>query len=315
MRRSPLLSPALVIAAASVALPQAPPLLRQFRAGDVERFRVELTARSEARGQRAEQIGQRAYAIPFSTFAEGRLAWDVTRRVVTVAADGTAEIEEVIVGFSPLAVPPGPDEEGKTDAALRLALIAWAGPRRLVLHYRESPRGEIRGLGDDAAPTLDAAPAVLTLWLRRALRPATALRGSRGGADARWSEPRAASLPPWTEAHGSETGEWQPGPPTRVSSLRLDNLLLTQEITAIAPAVTGTGGSGQARFHAESLATVVAAGVESFGRYGSVTTATRSASRELRRNLDPVPGLAEPPVFSSRISVEVRITSSLRPPG
>lgn len=302
---------------AALALLQVKPLERQFRAGDVEQFRVELVTRSESQGQRAEKIGVKAYATPFSAFCEERLSWRSTRRVLSVDARGVAEVEETLAEFSPLAeLPPNADadEKGKADAALRLALIEWSRSGKRILRYKESPRGDITGLASDAGPVLDDAPAVVTAWLRRASRPRAVLRGALGGEGARWSEPRSVELPPWRDAHGAETGEWLAGPYAQLSSVRFDNLHVMQQITAATPATAGIAAPGAARFHAESVSTVVGAGTPLHGGYGSLMQATRSAVREVSRTLEPVPGLSEPPRFRSTLSVEVRITHSEFPP-
>lgn len=301
----------------SCAAAQNSSLERRFQPDQTEQYRVELIVRSEAQGQRAEKIGARAYAAPFSTFSQERISWNITRRVLSVAADGIAEVEEKLENFTPLAEPPPnahAGEKGKADAALKLALLEWTRAGTIVLRYRESPPGEVRGLGADAAPVLDAEPAVLTLWLRRNLRPSAALRGARGGPETRWSESRDASLPPWKNAQGNETGEWMPGPSPERSAVRFDNLHVTQQITATVPAREALHQDGQARFHAESVSTVVGAGAEIYGGYGSVAQAARSASREVSYTLAPVFGLAEPPRFRSVLSVEIRITRSDGPP-
>lgn len=298
-------------------LPQQTPLQRHFRPGEVERFRVVLVVRSEGHGQRAEKIGSRAYATPFSISSEETLTWQVIRRVVTVHDDGSAQMEETLEQFSSWEDPPAEarsDEKTETDEALRLALLAWSRPRRLTVRYRESPRGEIRSLGAEAGPVLDEGPPVLTLWLRRALRPCAALRGSLGGVETHWNEPRTVALPPWKEPRGTESGTWLTGPFPQLPMVRFDNLHVTQHITAAVPSVEGVAGEGQARFHAESVATVVAAGASSHGEHGSLMQAVRSASREVSHTLAPVPGLAAAPRFSNRISVEILITRADYPP-
>ena len=309
------------------------PLERTFEQGDTQRYRVELIARSEVQGQRAEKIGARAYAAPFHVFSQEKLSWSVSRRVVSVASDGSAEIEETLDQFSPLAelpeaagmakpeerasAPQTPDaatEKAKTDAALRLALLEWTRPGKRILRYRETPRGDLIGLSAEGGPALDDAPAVITLWLRRAVRPRAVLRSAPGAADGRWREPRIVEMPPWKNAGGTETGEWQAGPLPQLSAVRFDNLHVMQQITAKVPALEGVLREGEARFHAESLSTVVGAGALLYGGYGALAQATRSASREVNRTLDPVPGLAEPPRFRSVLSVEIRITHAEFPP-
>ncbi len=307
---------ALFAAALAAASQQASPLERVFKPGESEEFRVELLARSEVEGQRAEKIGARAYATPFSFSSQENLSWRAVLRVISVDAKGVAEIEEILDNFSPLETPPGnaDDEKAKTDAALRLALQEWSRPGKITLRYRQTSRGEITGLNSEAGPVLDAQPAVLSAWLRSAARPRAVLRGALGGPDTRWSEPRSVQLSPWTNARGTEAGEWLTGPYPQLSLVRFDNLQVTQQIQAAVPAISGVMGEGEARFHSESISTVVGAGSLAFGQYGSLTQASRSATREVSRKLPPIEGLPEPPSFRSKISVEIRITRSDWPP-
>jgi hypothetical protein len=279
----------------------------------VRRYRVELRVTSETEGQRVEQIGVRAYATPFSFTSTERVTWRVTRRVAGLLADGSAGMEETLEEFSAIELPP-PGAEEKTDAALKLALAEWTRAGARTLRYRESPRGKITGLPPEAGPTLDQAPAVLTLWLRRALRPSAALPDHLERRE-RWSEPRAAELPPWTGVTGHETGAWLPGPLPQLSIVRFDNLHVVQHISGRAPGSDSAAPPGDASFHAESLATVAAAGsVESYGGMGALMQATRSATREVTRTLDAVPGLPQRPRFRAVLSVQVQITREDWPP-
>lgn len=306
----------LIAAALVSATQQDLPLAHKFQPGEATVFRIELTARSEVEGQRAEKIGVRAYAVPFNVLSEEKLSWQATIRVLAVDPQGVAEIEEIDDGFSPLEAPPenAGGQKEKTDAALRLALLEWSRAGRIVLRYRQTPRGEIAGLPPVAGPILDAEPAVLSAWLRSAIRPRALLRGALGGPDARWSEPRSAQLPPWTGVRGTESGEWLPGPYPQLSLVRFDNLQVTQQIQATVPAIAGVIGEGEARFHSESISTVVGAGSLVFGPYGSLVLGSRAATREVSRRLPPVEGLPEPPRFRNKISVELRITRSDWPP-
>ena len=104
-RATALLSVALLLsglALARIARSQQPdaPLLRTFKAGDVQRYRIELTVRTSADGQRPRQVGRQTYAEQFSESSRGSVAWRATRRVLTVQEDGSAEIEEILDEFS-----------------------------------------------------------------------------------------------------------------------------------------------------------------------------------------------------------------------
>jgi hypothetical protein len=85
-----------LFAMATAALAQDKPLERKFSVGAPSGYRVRMVVRSEVTGQRPTQIGANASAEPFSRFAECVLAWEATRRIISVAPDGTAEIEEIL---------------------------------------------------------------------------------------------------------------------------------------------------------------------------------------------------------------------------
>ena len=82
----------LVLAGESASL-QGKPLERTFVPGATYRYRVELVVRSELEGQRAVPVGVKSYSEPFVRFAEARISWVATQRVVSVDGEGTAEID------------------------------------------------------------------------------------------------------------------------------------------------------------------------------------------------------------------------------
>ena len=292
------------------SLAQEKPLERQFRTSDVRRYRIELSVTTEIEGQRVEQIGAKAYATPFSFASSEKLTWSVTRRVGGVSADGSAEIEETLDGFSPIELP-APDAKEKTDAALKLALAEWSRGGARTLRYRETRLGKIGGIAPYPypAPVFDQSPAVLTLWLRHALRPVTALPNHLERLE-RWNEPRAVELPPWTNVTGNETGAWLPGPNAQIGIVRFDVLHVVQYLSGAVPAAEANAPAGAARFHAESLSTLVGAGnADPYGGLGALMQATRSATREVTRTLDAVPGLPGRPRFRATISIQVQITA------
>ena len=292
---------AIGLLAASLLL-QGKPLERKFRQGETEKFNVELVVRTEVTGTQAQKIGARAYSSPLTLVADASAIWTTTRRVVSVAEDGSALIEESVSEFAGMYGDlhgEATTEEEKLRRAVRLALAQWCNQPR-VLRYRALPQRP-HAIGE------------------------------------KWSESRSAEIAPWTNVRGSEEGEWLAGPLPQLSIVRFDNLLVTQQISATVPVTTMDGtqprarGSeanaavtqpkddnpmkeGQGRFHAESLSTVVGAGAEVYGPYGALVQAVRSASREVSRTLERVEGLPEAPKFRSVISVEVRITREGFPP-
>jgi hypothetical protein len=288
------------------------PLLRNFKVGDEQRYRVELTIRSEVSGQRPRQVGRQTFAEPFTDTMTTTTQWQATRRVTAVNPDESAEIEETLHDFPEFTVSSiQSNKAGQEDAAAK-ALGAWKVRLRGPMRYRESRNGQVQGLSENAGPVLDDAPPVLTLWLRRALRPSAALPARPPREGDRWQEPRAVRLPPWTGVQGTESGEWLAGPLPERSVVKLIQLHSVQQISGQLPASAAQGSEtlpqGEGRFHAESLAALVQAGAPLYGGYGALHSATRSASVELSRVMERVPALNEAPVFRARLTVQVRIT-------
>jgi hypothetical protein len=295
---------AFALAASARAHAQSQPFTHTFTAGDVRHYRVELLVRSELEGQRAARIGVKDYAEPFARFAEARVSWVATRRIVSVGDDGSAEIEESLERFSAVASRAATenDAEWKQIAAtLNRTLEAWAVPR--VLRYRESREGQLAiAPSSGGAPALgESTPRVLTPWLLRALRPTVALPAQPIRFAERWQEPRAVNLPPWTDAQGVETGEWSDAPGFVEPAVRLH---ITQQISAKAPASETLPQASQlepaARFHGESLATIVLFD-------GRLLAAERSATREMMWTIPRGDGPEQPAAFKARLSVQVRI--------
>lgn len=309
----------LFLASLGVLAAQERPLACSFLAGDAHRYRIQLAVRSELEGQRPERIGVKAYLKPFTRFAESRLSWQATQRVLSIAADGTAEIEENLEEFEGVEAEAGAsetDEGGETaklSQALEKALESWAKPR--TLRYRQTPAGQLLGLQPEGVPALDEAPpALLTLWVLRALRPVVALPARPIRFGERWEEPRAVQLPHWANAQGSEIGEWLEAPGSPEPAVRLH--VIQQIFGRVASeADQPAEGMAEGRFHGESLASVSLAD-------GRLIATTRSAMREITKVLSPVEGLREAPRFRGRLSVEVQIheftddlhqTDSVRP--
>jgi hypothetical protein len=313
-----LVSSWLVPAQPAPAQQAEPPLLRTFKAGDVQRYRVELTVRSEVSGQRPRQVGRQTFAEPFTDTITTMTHWKVTRRVVAVDPDGSAEMEETLHDFSEVTRSYVQSDQPDQDAPATKALSSWELSLRGPLRYRESRSGQLLGLSENAGPVLDDAPPVLTLWLRRALRPTAALPARAPRVGDRWQEPRTVRLPPWTDTQGTESGTWSSGGLSE-SAVSLLDLLVVQEISGNVPsagiqASAGTSPTqttsrpGRARFHAEALSSLVHAGSPLYGGYGALYSSQRAAIREVSREVANVPNMTGPVVFAARIGVQVRIT-------
>lgn len=291
---------------------QERPLERAFTRDTVTSYQVQLTVRTEAEGLRPVRIGVQTYVEPYSLSAEFHLSWRATRRVVAVAPDGSADIEETL---EEIKLTPGPgarargEEAEKLHRALEGSLSAWAGGQH-TLRFTETRRGQLTGTLAEGGPVLDSEPAVLTLWLRRALRPTAPLPPQPAIEGSRWQEPRGVTLPPWTDVRGSESGEWLAGPASAFSAVRSVNLHVTQHISGSVPLEKGENAASErvpllGRFHAESLSTLADSGSPAPGH---VFRATRSAVRELTSELDAVAGRAEPTRFRARTSVQIQIS-------
>jgi hypothetical protein len=282
------------------AVAQEKPLERSFLAGMSASYRIQLLVRSEIQGQQPVQIGAKTYVKPFLREAHGRLSWRATQHVISVNADGTADIEEVLdEAESAQASGSSADEETeKLVKAVREAFEKWGVMR--VLRYHETRAGQLTDLSPDGAPPLEeASPPVLTLWLLRALRPGVALPAAPIRFGELWQEPRTAQLPHWADVRGSEAGGWlaATGFPEPAARLHLVQQLSGTVVSGVEKPPEGTV---QARFHAESLNTVSLSD-------GRLMAATRSATREITWTLPPVKGLREQPEFRGRLSVEVQI--------
>jgi hypothetical protein len=135
--------------------------------------------RSELQGEQPETIGAKTYVRPFSRAAERRVEWRATRHILSVSAEGAADLEELLDDFGAASAPsssPADADAKKLDQSLESVIGKWIEPGSRTLRYRETSTGQLSGLSPDAVPALDeASPPFLALWLLRALRPATAL--------------------------------------------------------------------------------------------------------------------------------------------
>ena len=305
----------LMVFAGRLLQSQNAPIQRIFYPKTSISYRVRLSMRTEVEGQRTEKIGEVTYAIPFHRAAESRLGWNVKRRVLSVSAEGEAQIEESLTEFNIAPSPAnGASDTGNEDQAakdleeaLRRTLAQWAQPRTIT--YRESPSGQVRDLPREAGPALgETGVPLLTLWLLRALRPGIALPARPLRIGDRWQEPRAMQLANWSDVSAAETGEWLEAQQHPESAVRLH---IVQQISGQAPSARtpraeSLGGASEERpatevnFHAESLNTISL-------QDGRLLAATRSGVHEVTRMLEPVPGLPEAPRFRATISVQVEI--------
>jgi hypothetical protein len=290
----------IILACAATPLAQDQPLERRFTAGTSSEFRIQLKVTSHVEGQETVTIGASAYVKPFTREASATISWTARVRVASFSAD-SASIEEALDEFetqSPSTASDDP-ETARLEQALQSSLAKWETPQ--TLRYHESRAGQATDLNAAGAPELgEQTPRVLTAWLLRALRPEASLPARPLRLDDHWQEPRAVALPAWSNASGSESGQWFAAPNSQ-SRARLD---IVQQIdaTVASGAEKPPEGDAVAKFHSESLSTVSLDD-------GSLLAATRSATREISWTLEPVSGLPAPPKFGSRLTVEIQIVS------
>lgn len=281
---------------------QQKPLTRTFVAGTEERYQVNVAIRIETHGVSTEKVGDKAYTDFYTHEAYGEVSWRSTRKIKSVNPDGTAAVEEVLDHF---AAHCDKDPTSKSfNAALQKsvqdACANWQNSSQM--NYEEEKFGLIRGLPSATGDLTSSDSPLLSLWLRRAFRPGVILPkgplnfGYR--AAHKISNPyRIASNP-----EGEELVEWLEGPAEPPAAI----LHVSQNLTWIdAPgkknASTVTEKPNQRQlFYADSLNTISLLD-------GSLLKASRSATRETKEVLDPVPGLPEAPTFGSKLAITVTI--------
>jgi hypothetical protein len=279
-------------------------LTRSFRAGSVEAYRVEMTLHAEVHRVSLETTGEKTYVKPVTQAGDARLEWAVTREIGSVAEDGTAWISESI---KPMEACCGESSaSGQNDAALRKAIDDFCAQRggARTLNYHEETNGLIRDLPPEAAVYLgEKPPLLLTLWLRRAVRPSVILPTEPlvlGSESRHTTSPAIRSMLPG--ATGSETTEWLEASDDPSAA----TLHVVQELTWVTGAKRGSSAphehdtEAKESFFADSLTTLSLLD-------GSVMNATRSATRETRWILEPVKGLAQPPEFRIKLTVTVTL--------
>ena len=283
---------------AASALAQDKPMSRVFTAGATESYEIQLTLRADVREASTETVGEKTYVKPAVHSAELALAWTARRRILELLPDGSAHIEESDVPVSSgCAVPPAADPNTrKLQESLEELCTHLLGAR--TFRYAEEPSGLIRDLPAEAGAAFgENAHPLLALWLRRNLRPSVIFPALPVRAGANTRRPIHAR-----DMTGSETTEWMDS----TGNASAAALHIVQQLSwPEPPAKSGfsnAGGTppGQTTFFADSTTSVSLLN-------GAVLNATRTASRETTRVLDPVPGLPRRPEFSSKLTVVVTV--------
>jgi hypothetical protein len=290
------------VCATHSAAAQQKPLTRTFVAGAEERYQVTASIRVETHGVSTEKIGEKTYATPYTHEATGQISWRSTRKIAAVEQDGTAGITESLDQFHAMCEAPSSSASARTDLqkSVQDACANWQNFSQMT--YDEEKFGSIRGLPTAGGDLTSPDSSLLSLWLRRAFRPSVIL--PKGPLNFGYRAAHKISNPSGIASHpeGEELVEWLEGsadPPSAI--LHVSQNLSWIDAPRKENAATITEKPNQRQlFYADSFNTVSLLD-------GSVLKATRSASRETKELLDPVPGLPDLPLFSSKLTITVAI--------
>lgn len=269
---------------------------RAFEAGTLEKYRIELTLEGQITGVTTNTIAAMTYVKPVSHHARISLQWTATREIRSVATGGVAEVRENLAGFAVNCEPQPPPEERDERLIQSLRDFCEAWSRARSLEYQESPAGGLRASGaGDPVQLGEPEPQLLSAWLRRAARPISIFPALPFAPGAKSMKDVRSALEVLKGARGSETAEWS----AEESDPALITLHTEQQLRWTAPP-SANAAATQESFYADSVTTVALLD-------GSVSKASRSASRETLRVLEPVPGLPRPPEFRSKLTITVSI--------
>jgi hypothetical protein len=301
---------ATIFVASPDLLAQQRPLTRHFVAPTEERYQVTLNLKAESHSVATETVAAQTYVTPVVHIAEVKARWSAVRKIFSLQNDGSATIEETVT--------PGLQHceemtqlSDKTDTALQESLKAFCAfwLKTGITRYLEDNRGVLRqaaasASGNALPPLAETSPQLLSLWLKRAVRPNVMLPQLELtiGATSQQSFQPASSL--LKNARGSETTEWLDSQSeVPAATLHVVQQLLWSSAGLATPGTEKTTlspGQKEEAFFADSLSTLSL-------QDGSLLRANRSASRTTTRHVDPVPGLPQPPDFSSKLTLTVTI--------
>jgi len=279
---------------------QQKPIPRTFVAGSEERYQVTVIIRVETHGISTEKIGGKTYATPFTHEANGQLSWRSTRKISSLNADGSAAIVETLDHFQNNC---GQDRNAKNfDPGLQKSVQeTCAGWQNLSqMNYEEEKLGLIRGLPVLTNQLTNLDSSLLTLWIRHSFRPAVLLPKTPVQFGKRTDRAVANTSGVEASPKGQESSEWleaSSDPPAATLHVSQDLRWTDAPLRSGFSNVGGTPARGQL-FYADSLNTISLLD-------GSLLKASRSASRETKEVLDPVPGLPDAPTFGSKLTITV----------
>ena len=298
---------AAVFVAAPGVLAQQRTLTRHFVAPAEELYQVTLNLKAESHSVATETVAAQTYVTPVVHIAEVKARWSAVRKIFSLQNDGSATIEETVTP-DPQRCEEVAQMSDRTDTELQDSLKAfctfWLQTENM--RYTENDRGvlrEVSASGNALPPLAETAPQLLSLWLKRAVRPNVILPKLElaVGATSQHSFQPASSL--LKNARGSETTEWLDSQnEVPAATLHVVQQLLWSSAGLATPGAEKTLSPAQKEeaFFADSLSTLAL-------QDGSLLRANRSASRTTTRHVDPVPGLPQPPDFSSKLTLTVTI--------
>jgi hypothetical protein len=298
IRRASYLTATLLMASGSLA--QQKSLTRSFTTGTTETYLVLVSIRAETRGISTETVGDKTFIKPFTHEASGRMEWQTVREIGVVNEDGSAAIQERVEKVLMLCT--DSRESGGADFELQKSLQLMCGgfERVSTLAYEEEKYGAIHGIPEEAKWLAGQDTPLVSLWLRRALRPSLILpkEPMRFGVREEHKVGDAAHAP--GTPNGTEASEWtEAGGESPAVTYHL-----AQDLAWLAPAKAAHSAKlpslpgARESFYADSLNTVSLLD-------GSVLIASRSATYETKQVLEPVPGIPDAPEFGSKLTITV----------
>src|ERR1700739_3498497 len=161
---------------ASGTFAQQRPLTRHFVASSEERYQVILSLKAESHSVTTETVAARTYVTPVIRAAEVSLRWREKRKILSFQEDGSATIEETLAPANQQCEDALPSET--TDASLQSSLKAFCTSwlKAGIIRYTENKSGALRDVSpsdseNSLPPLAETAPPLLSLWLKRAVRP------------------------------------------------------------------------------------------------------------------------------------------------
>jgi hypothetical protein len=281
---------------------QQKPLTRTFIAGTEERYQFTANIRVETHGISTEKIGEKTYATPYAHEANGQISWRATRKISTVTADGVASISESLDQFRAACDAPSASANTATELQKSIMDACENWQNFSQMNYKEEEFGLIRGLPSTTGDLTGPDSPLLSLWLRRAFRPSVILPRTpiHFGEHAahKISNPSGIAANP----EGEEWMEWLEGstePPAAILHVAQNLSWVDSPKKKNASTITDNPNQRQL-FYADSLNTISLLD-------GSLLKASRSATRETKEVLEPVPGLPDAPIFGSKLTITVTI--------